>query len=220
MENCYFESVCSSRPCDKAGCIRYLEFNALIEKSKLPKRYVAYTELTAPQVDLEAYNELHGLQMIIDEFVLSGKQIYLWSRECGNGKTTWASKLLKAYFAKIWPGNQFKMRGYFVHVPTFLERLKDNISDKNDVNEIKASLRNADLVIWDDIAVKNISEFEIGVLLHLIDYRVSNLKANIYTSNLAKQKLEALLGPRLASRIYNASKVIQFHGTDRRGKNG
>lgn len=218
MERCYFEPVCSFKPCNKAGCVRYLEFKALVEKSGLPKKYVPYTELTAPDVDLAAYNELYGLQMIIDDFVSGGKQVYLWSKECGNGKTTWASKLLKAYFAKVWPGNQFKMRGYFVHVPTFLERLKDNISDKNDVNEIKANLRNADLVVWDDVAVKNISEFETGVLLHLVDFRVSNLKANIYTSNLPKQKLEALLGQRLASRIYNASKVVQFHGKDRRAE--
>lgn len=220
MERCYFEPVCSAKPCDKAGCIRFLEFKSLIEKSNLPKKYIVYTELTAPDADLAAYEQLYGLQMIIDTFVAEGKQIYLWSRECGNGKTTWASKLLKAYFAKIWPGNQFKMRGYFIHVPSFLERLKDNISDKNDINEVKKCLRDADLVIWDDVAVKNISEFEIGVLLHLVDFRVSNLKANIYTSNLSRQKLEALLGQRLTSRIYNASTVIQFHGIDRRGKNG
>lgn len=220
MERCYFEPVCSAKPCNKASCIRFLEFKNLIEKSNLPKKYIVYTELTAPDADLAAYEQLYGLQMIIDTFVAEGRQIYLWSKECGNGKTTWASKLLKAYFAKIWPGNQFKMRGYFIHVPSFLERLKDNISDKNDINEVKKCLRDADLVIWDDVAVKNISEFEIGVLLHLIDFRVSNLKANIYTSNLSRQKLEALLGQRLTSRIYNASTVIQFHGIDRRGKNG
>lgn len=217
MEKCAFEDFCTFKPCNKSGCIRYLEYSSLIEKSNLPKRYIPYTELEAPDVDYAAYIQLRGIQLIISDFVQSGRQIYLWSKECGNGKTTWATKLMKAYFAKIWPGNQFKLRGYFCHVPSFLERLKDNISDKNDINNVKEILRNADLVIWDDVAVKTISEFEIGVLLHLIDYRVSNAKSNIYTSNLPRQKLEALLGQRLASRIYNASTVIQFYGKDKRG---
>lgn len=216
-EECFFSGVCTRNPCNKSGCIRFLEFNSLVAKSGMPKRYIPYTELEAPDVDYESFTQLHGLQLTIDDFVRTGRQIYLWSKECGNGKTTWATKLMKAYFAKVWPGNQFKLRGYFCHVPSFLERLKDNISDKNDINNVKEILRTADLVIWDDVAVKTISEFEIGVLLHLIDYRVSNAKANIYTSNLPRQKLETLLGQRLASRIYNASIVIQFFGKDKRG---
>lgn len=216
--NCFFKDVCTKEPCDLSGCLRRLEFNALVEKSNMPLAYIPYTELQAPDIDMAAYEQLADID--IEKFVADGGQIYLWSKNSGNAKTTWATKLMKAYFSKIWPGNQFKLRGYFCHVPSFLERLKDNISDKNDVNKIKEILKTADLVVWDDVAVKTISEFELGVLLSMVDYRVSNAKANIYTSNLPRQKLEALLGQRLASRIYNASTVIEFNGKDRRGKNG
>lgn len=217
MEKCAFNLVCTKIPCEGDACIRFLEYHRLLELSKIPRAYIPYKELEAPSQDWDAYDRLREIQDNILEFVEQGKSLYLWSKTCGNAKTTWATKLLKAYFGKIWAGNAFRRRGYFVHVPTFLQRLKDNISEKNDILEVKEAIRVCDLVVWDDLAVKAVSEYELEVLLSLIDERISNAKSNIVTGNSSKQVMEKMLGPRITSRIFD-SYVIEFKGKDMRGR--
>lgn len=217
MEKCAFKEVCSKNPCEGEACIRFLEYHKLLELSKIPKAYIPYKELQAPSSDWDAYDRLRDIQDNILEFVEAGKSLYLWSRNCGNAKTTWATKLMKAYFGKIWAGNAFRRRGYFIHVPTFLQRLKDNISEKNDILEVKEAIRFADLVIWDDLAVKAVSEFELEVILSLVDERISNAKSNIVTGNSSRQTMESMLGKRITSRIFD-SIVIEFKGKDMRGR--
>lgn len=219
MEKCYFNGVCTKVPCDGMLCVRYLEFQTLLNLSNIPKAYIPYRELSVPPVDEEAFEKLAGIQKNIIQFVESGGSLYLWSRNCGNGKTTVATKLLKSYFGAVWAGNGFRRRGYFTHIPTFLQRLKDNISEKNGIEDIKQIMRNVDCLVCDDIAVKAVSEFEGEVLLSLIDDRLANKRATIYTSNSSGEALEAVWGKRMASRVYNASQVIKFKGIDMRGKN-
>ena len=217
MEKCAFKEVCTKNPCDGVSCIRFLEYHKLLELSKIPKAYIPYKELEAPDRDWDAYDQLREIQENILEFVQRGKSIYLWSKNCGNAKTTWVTKLLKAYFGKIWAGNAFKRRGYFIHVPTFLQRLKDNISEKNDILEIKEAIRSADVVVWDDLAVKAVSEYELEVLLSLLDDRISNGKSNFVTGNASRQVMETMLGKRVTSRIFSST-VIEFKGKDMRGR--
>ena len=217
MEKCAFKEVCTKSPCDGESCIRFLEYHKLLELSKIPKAYIPYKELQAPASDWDAYDQLRDIQDDILNFVKSGKSIYLWSKQCGNAKTTWVIKLMKAYFGKIWAGNAFRLRGYFIHVPTFLQRLKDNISEKNDILEVKEAIRSADLVVWDDLAVKAVSEFELEVLLSLLDERISNAKSNFVTGNSSRQVMESMLGKRITSRIFDST-VIEFKGKDMRGK--
>ena len=194
-----------------------MEYSKLLELSKIPKAYIPYKELQAPASDWDAYDQLREIQDDIFNFVQLGKRLYLWSKQCGNAKTTWVTKLMKAYFGKIWAGNAFKRRGYFIHVPTFLQRLKDNISEKNDILEVKEAIREADVVIWDDLAVKAVSDFELEVILSLLDERISNAKSNLVTGNSSRQVMESMLGKRITSRIF-AGTVIEFKGKDMRGK--
>ena len=81
---------------------------------------------------------------------------------------------------------------------------------------IKENVFEADLVIWDDIAAKMGSEFELTHLLNIIDNRLAAGKSNIYTSNLNKNQLYTALGERLTSRIANMSIDIELFGADKR----
>jgi DNA replication protein DnaC len=102
-------------------------------------------------------------------------------------------------------------------VPRFLLALKDNITAENSyVEYIKENVFEADLVIWDDIAAKMGSEFELTHLLNIIDNRLALGKSNIYTSNLNRQQLYTALGERLTSRIANMSIDIELFGSDKR----
>ena len=167
--------------------------------------------------DLEQFKQLAAIEQNIISFVNEGRNLYLHSANCGNGKSSWSLRLAEAYFNKIWARTESKCRVLFISVPRFLLALKDDITTKNAyVAYIKENVLEADLVIWDDIAAKMGSEFELTHLLNIIDNRLALGKSNIYTSNLNRQQLYNALGERLTSRIANMSIDIELHGADKR----
>ena len=125
---------------------------------------------------------------------------------------------MQKYFNDIWPGNGFKERGIFIHVPTFLTKFKEVMNKKDDNFEImKKKLTDIDLVIWDDFASVKLSDFDHTNLLTYIDTRKLNGKANIYTGNLYEDELIDALGNRLKSRVWNDSIIVELKGSDMRG---
>lgn len=214
-EDCWYKHVCTYDSC--INCIRYSEMKYLIQNSGLPKNRQKPQELSAG-CDYKEFVRLSKLKDDILDFVESGDSLYICSKETGNGKTSWAIKLLLKYFDSIWAGNGFKVRGYFVHVPTLLTVLKDFSKSHDDLKRI---LDTADIVIWDDIAATKLSEYDVSQLLIFIDSRIVNGQANIYTGNIVtKDALEKSMGTRLASRIWNTSLIVEFKGKDRRHESG
>jgi len=187
----------------------------LIENSGIPKNRQKPQSLTAG-VDYDAFCLLNDVKEKIDQYVdVGGFNLYICSENTGNGKTSWAIKILLKYFDKIWAGNGFRVRGMFVHVPTLLSKLKD--FDNPLLKSYRDNLSNADVIIWDDIAGAKLSDYDISQLLMIIDNRIIEDKTNIYTSNVTTQTgLTKAVGPRLASRIFNCSGIIELKGTDMR----
>jgi DNA replication protein DnaC len=156
--------------------------------------------------------------MRIEDIVKAGKNIYIHSSSCGNGKTSWALRIVESYFDKIWYSSEMECRALFISVPQFLLALKANIAEKNDyVQYIKDNVLTADIIIWDDIATKDSTVFEAENLLSMIDSRINAGKTNIFTSNLTDEEIHKALGDRLASRICNLSYNVELHGLDKRG---
>lgn len=151
-------------------------------------------------------------------FVNTGTNLYIHSKTCGNGKTAWSLRLLQAYFDKIWYKSELKCKALFIEVPRFLLALKDNIATCSDyVQHIKDNVLDCDLVIWDEIGTKGLTQFEHENILNLINARINAGKSNIYTSNLDDSELHLALGDRLHSRIVNYSVDIVLYGKDKRG---
>ena len=91
---------------------------------------------------------------------------------------------------KIWSKCSLSCHVLFISVPRLLLALKDNIDTKSEyINHIKENITNCDLVIWDDIGTKQSTTFENENLLYMIDTRINNNKANIFTSNLNRNEL-------------------------------
>lgn len=219
MSQCYLFDQCNHKDCDKDFCIRKYKMDSLYSAALMTDSQKQHVVLKVDQdnTDLEQFKQLAGIEQNICKFVEEGKNLYLHSAYCGNGKSSWSIRLAQAYFNKIWARTDIKCRVLFISVPRFLLALKDNITAKNAyVDHIKDNVLEADLVIWDDIAAKMGSEFELTHLLNIIDNRLALGKSNIYTSNLNKQQLSTALGERLTSRIANMSLDIELHGADKR----
>lgn len=212
IDNCWYKDVCNQE-CT-SSCIRYLEMSYLMSNSDIPY-ILQYPPKLEAGVDYDKYVRLQEIKDNIVSFVEAGNNLLIASNTTGNGKTTWSVKLMLKYFDSIWAGNGFRKRGMFVHVPTLLAKLK-NFDDPMLMN-YKDTLSKIDLVIWDDIASTNLSQYDYSQLLSLIDQRVLAKKANIFTSNVIREDdFVKSVGVKLTSRILHTSEIIIFNGKDRR----
>ena len=126
--------------------------------------------------------------------------------------------MIQAYFNSVWYKCDLNCKALFINVPRFLLALKDNISNRSDyIEHIKKFVLDVDLVVWDELGIKDATQFEHENLLNLINTRIDYNKSNIYTSNLTPQELRDRLGDRLYSRIVNLSTDIELFGSDKRG---
>jgi len=210
---CWYREVCTYEPC--VNCVRYVEMKYLMEHSGLSKKRQKPIKLNGVY-DQRAFELLNDIRLDIVNFVENGESLYLYSEHTGNGKTSWSIKLLLRYFDQIWAGNGFRRRGYFIHVPAFLNKVK-NFENAALRQKLLHILTTVDLVVWDDIASTKLSDYDIQQLLMIVDQRIADGLANIYTGNItSRDKLEIALGDRLASRIWNTSTLVEFKGKDRR----
>ena len=224
MDKCWVTETCKKYKEDKCNenefCIKkfkleYLYKNSLLSENQWhSKKLFLQTDLT----DKEEFDILKNIEISILEFVDSGKNLYIHSKICGNGKTAWAVKLLQAYLNKIWAESSLTCKALFINVPRFLLTLKESITTESEyINHIKKYVLDADLVVWDEVGVKALTNYEHEHLLNLINTRLDEGKSNIYTSNLDAEELREKVGERLYSRISNLSIDIEFHGVDKRG---
>jgi DNA replication protein DnaC len=219
VEDCWLYNNCNHVMCQNEICIRKRKMAELYDKSLLSysQRFRQALHVDVDGTDYNEFKQLSEIEKDIVNRVKRGNNLYLHSTNCGNGKTSWSIRFIQSYFNKIWPKASFDCHALFINVPTFLQELKNSFNVQNEyIDKIKDNIFKADLVVFDDIAAKSGTEFEISQLLSYIDRRLSLGKANIYTSNLGFRDLQAALGERLASRVCQASTEIELHGGDKR----
>ena len=201
-------------------CIKLFKLDYLFNESLLTdkqRKYVAL-RIDADGTDREEFNRLKSIETDIENFVKDGKSLYIYSFICGNGKTAWSIRLIQAYLNSIWHKCDLNCKALFINVPRILLSLKDSISNQNDyVEHIKNNILSADIVVWDEIGTKAVTQFEHEHLLSLINARIDSSKCQIFTSNLQPHELREVVGERLYSRVINSSEIIQLNGADKRG---
>lgn len=218
VEDCWYLGVCPKAP-DDCGitCLRYIEMLTLVQKSNIPEAKWFPLKLR-PGCDREAFVKLQFIKEDIKNWVEDGSSLYIYSDTFGNGKTSWAIKLMLAYFNKVWAGNGFRCRGVFVSVPEFMDRNRETINNRDEqFVKLREDILNCDLVIWDDITSIKLTDYNHAMLLNYIDARVLANRANIFTGNVNYDGMVKNLGGRLSSRVWNASQVVQFLDSDKRG---
>ncbi len=216
--DCWYKDVCTVDKSNCASCIRYKEMKYLIDNSGIPKSRQKPVSLRASDCDFDNFLLLADIKADILNFVDRGQSLYICSHNTGNGKTTWAIKILLKYFDSVWAGNGFRPRGLFIHTPTFLLKCKEFNNRDPEFEQIKQNAQTADLVVWDDIGSMGLSNYDYSQLLMYIDIRNSNNLSNIYTSNITtSEELEKALSSKLASRILTRNTIqITLNGGDMR----
>ena len=192
-----------------------------LKNALIPERYKNNIPLKPCDKDFETFKELDSIRNDIKNFVDSGKNLLICSNNCGNGKTTWSIKLLKAYIKSVRDiGFQNNTPALFINVNSFLNEKKLSISDPillEKVRQTEKNILSAKLVIFDDIADKSLSEYDLNALYYWLDYRTSNMKSCIYTTNQLPSQLEKTLSGKVYSRVVNYSIVKLISDGDHRG---
>ena len=106
----------------------------------------------------------------------------------------------------------------FVSVTDFLINARLCGYNSTSTLAMMQKIKSMDLVIWDDVAVGELTPQDLDILYSLINYRIMNGLSNIFTGNLNDEQLFAILGARMHSRIWESSIRVEFKGTDRRGQ--
>ena len=212
---CWYLDTCED-DCNK--CAVFFQMKYQMENSGLPKAKQSPITLYLTDDnsgDKKAFYRLAEIRKDIVDFVEQGKNLYICSSWTGNGKTSWAIKMLHTYFHHTAVGNYDNLKGLFVSTTELLLQLKDfnNPLSKAYIEKLK----NVDLVIWDDIAVSGMSQYDFTQLYTIIDKRILAEKSNIFTSNQPTvEGFAEVMGGRLASRIYYTSEIIELKGKDMR----
>ena len=215
---CFAEAYCQK---DKSACSElcggYRVLRALYNLSRIPERYRYNIPLKPSDEDVPAFEVLNEYKEKILENVEAGKGLYIWGKSTGNGKTSWACKIMSHYFRKIAFDTGLENEGLYIFLPTFLEDLRNSFDDMDsDFEQVLSMVKSCKLLIIDDIGAERVTDWVRERMVSIINTRVSNNLSTIYTSNLSPEELKEELGDRISSRVLGSSQVIEIVSGDRR----
>ncbi|MEA5026207.1 MAG: ATP-binding protein [Erysipelotrichaceae bacterium] len=79
----------------------------------------------------------------------------------------------------------------FIHMPTYLSRLKEAFDDNDEQERLIAAAKRADLLVMDDLGAETITSwYRDEILLPILNYRVDRQLCTYFTSNLSFKELE------------------------------
>ncbi|ACV62711.1 hypothetical protein Dtox_1865 [Desulfofarcimen acetoxidans DSM 771] len=148
----------------------------------------------------------------------------------GNGKTTAACTILNEFIvARTIEHMQHKrliaeIPGYFVNVSKFQNAYNKQFRGPRDMQEeasltyyrLKELMIVVELLVMDDIGIRDATDAFKNEFYEVIDERVSEGRATIYTSNEPLSRVAELLDVRITSRIEGSTLPITFKGADKR----
>lgn len=127
---------------------------------------------------------------------IRGTGLYIYSETPGSGKT----------FLTCCIGNEILKRQdislKFITMIDFIELSFKASKVEDDWDKLKA-IKEATLLILDDIGANNTKTSIDNALFSLVDYRNKNNLPTIYTSNLSKEGLKEKFNDRVVSRIFD-----------------
>ena len=195
----------------------------IYKNSNIPLRWLKKdTPLRPEVVDEAAFRRLKHIMEESPRFVREHWNLNLYSSNTGNGKTSWAIKIMKNFIDNY--ACVYDLDCLYVNIPEFMNRRRNsfnNYAAQLQYQELERRIREARLVIMDEVASKQASEFDIELLYQLVNYRSTNQKSTIYTSNIKPEELRKLVGDRIADRITGTPNTvnIELHGGSMRGFN-
>ena len=213
ISKCWYKEVCKN---DCNTCVKYPVIKSLMKLSGVPESLHHPIALDCDEKDVKQFRRLQAIKDDVDGFVEDGDNLFICSRHTGNGKTSWAIKIMYKLFELEWDvWGPIEPLGLFLYVPEFLTLLKHFNNPLSDT--YLENVKKAPLVIWDDLGAGKISDYDYTQMLVYVNARQQAGKSNIFTSNyVTKEELAEQIGSRLVSRTFECSEIIELKSEDMR----
>lgn len=213
----------------------------IVTASRIPKAYrdILIKDIPFGNSNPKAKRIITTYATHIIEQVENGTGLYLHGipsannpKGTGNGKTTASCIILNEYLAQRVIREIQKVEriddipAIFINASKyqnmFNAMFRGTIPMKEEASEafynLKKTLKKVKLLILDDIGVRDATDAYKSEFYELIDDRVNEGLATIYTSNVPTADLEKILDDRIASRIEGSTLPVPFGGEDMRRK--
>lgn len=213
----------------------------LLSVANIPSKYRTSTIENIPFVESNTKAALivqkYGSKVV--EKVEEGVGLYLFGvpsnenpKGTGTGKTTAATAIAIEYLRKRTMLEAKKIRpidgepAFFMKMAKFQNVYNSQFRGSKDTTEanadkyaaLKRKMMKVDLLVWDDIGLRGVTEALQNEVYEIIDDRDTNEKATIFTSNVPIKNIHELLGDQVASRIEGMTIAVPFGGKDFRKK--
>ena len=127
-KDCYLFDNCKKHKSGECSltndsfCIKVFKLNYLYDEALMSDKQRHFTPLRidANGTDREQFLMLKDIENNIETFVSNGKNLYIHSAICGNGKTEWSLRMIQAYFNSVWYKCDLNCKALFINVPRFL----------------------------------------------------------------------------------------------------
>lgn len=119
----------------------------------------------------------------------------------GCGKTYLCASILNFFYEQ---GEEV----YFTNHRRFMNMIQKSISDGVPQHTAIEKISSKNILIIDDIGSATNTDWQVEMILDLIDTRYNNELPTIITTNLREQKIEEVLGERTKSRMFSAENTI------------
>lgn len=163
-------------------------------------------------------NEVGRAIRSILNIVEQGKNVYIWSQETGNGKTMTACEMAKQYASEISKHSVYGLLPIIVcNFGELMTRMKEEIDTGiQESVAIKDKMKNARLLVIDDVGTRVLSEYDRTILYDIVNHRFKEMLTTIITSNVPPTQADKYFGKQIASRIVRSAITIEMKGADRR----
>lgn len=185
----------------------------------------AYTIAEKYVSNISAYVEERGMGLFL--FSVPSKENTFGT---GTGKTTTAITILNEYVlasVKLHLQKKKELKqnpALFIKASEFQNKynaqFRGSVATQQQASDVfykfKNRMKKVELLVVDDIAIRDTTEAFKNELFEIVDYRVTEGLATIYTSNHPLPVVKELLGDRIASRIEGDCFQVAFTGKDHR----
>lgn len=179
----------------------------LRKKSGMGKRTLSHTFANFnPQSCMDTYQKAIAFVNGFDN-ENNGRGLIIFGG-CGVGKTHLVAAIANEVIERYEKGVCFE-----VETSMFMNLMLADLSEKK---AYIAKLKDAPLLILDDMGKEKVTEWNRSVLFDIVNFRYDNMLPTIITSNLGLAKLEEALTTAIYSRLCEVCEIVYMQGKDGR----
>lgn len=166
------------------------DLSARLRAAMIPDMLHNWTFYSYPRKD-------HGAYDAVAEYARAGKltQSLILAGPYGTGKTSLAVSVIQKRIT------EHGERALFTNVNTLFEEIKALFGRENESSQLLQRVMNVPLLVLDDLGAERATEWVQSNLYNILNYRLTNNKPTIVTTNLDMEELTERLGARTVERL-------------------